>query len=207
MKAGAGDERLSHKERDAAAKQAKWEMRQALREARAANRMAEEQQRRFDTLKKDETYMAEAIKLAEKAMKAGEVPIGCVIVKDDQIIGKGYNRRTALKSVFGHAEMEAIKEASKIVGDWRLENCVMYVTLEPCQMCAGAVIQSRIPRVVIGARNMKAGSCGSIIDLFHVQKFNHQVHTVFGVCEKESGALLEEFFRTLRERKDNDKGT
>ncbi len=149
----------------------------------------------------DEKYMKEAIRQAKKAYKIDEVPIGCIIVFDDKIIARGYNRRNIDANTLSHAELNAIKKASKRLGDWRLEGATMYVTLEPCQMCAGALVQSRIDRVVIGAMNKKAGSCGSVINLLQMQQFNHQVEVVSGVCEEECSSMLSQFFRELRERK------
>ena len=149
----------------------------------------------------DEKYMKEAIRQAKKAYKIDEVPIGCIIVYDDKIIARGYNRRNIDANTLSHAELNAIKKASKRLGDWRLEGATMYVTLEPCQMCAGALVQSRIDRVVIGAMNKKAGSCGSVINLLQMQQFNHQVEVISGVCEEECSSMLSRFFRELRERK------
>ncbi len=149
----------------------------------------------------DEKYMKEAIKQAKKAYAIDEVPIGCVIVYDGRIISRGYNRRNIDANTLSHAELNAIKKASKRLGDWRLEGATMYVTLEPCQMCAGALVQSRIDRVVIGAMNKKAGSCGSVINLLQMQQFNHQVEVISGVCEQECSSMLSRFFRELRERK------
>ncbi len=149
----------------------------------------------------DEKYMKLAIKQAKKAAAIDEVPIGCVIVHDGKIIGRGYNRRNTDKSTLAHAEIIAIKKASKVLGDWRLEDCTMYVTLEPCQMCAGAIVQARIPKVVIGSMNPKAGCCGSILNLLQVEKFNHQVETQTGVLAEECSSMLTEFFRNLRLKK------
>ena len=149
----------------------------------------------------DEKYMKEAIKQAQKAYALGEVPIGCVIVYQDKIIGRGYNRRNTDKNTLAHAELTAIDKASKKMGDWRLEGCTLYVTLEPCQMCAGAIVQARIPRVVIGSRNPKAGCAGSILNLLDIPEFNHQVELTEGVLEEECSAMLTEFFRELRERR------
>ncbi len=149
----------------------------------------------------DEKYMKEAIKQAKKAVAAGDVPIGCVIVKDDKIIARGYNKRNARKTTLAHAELLAIEKASRRLGDWRLEECTMYITLEPCQMCAGAIIQARIPRVVVGAMNRKAGCAGSILNLFQVEAFNHQVEFEKGIMEQECSAMLSDFFKSLRERK------
>ena len=149
----------------------------------------------------DEKYMKEAIRQAKKAYAIGEVPIGCVIVYEDKIIGRGYNRRTTDKNTLAHAELIAIRKASKKVGDWRLEGCTMYVTLEPCQMCAGAIIQSRIDRVVVGCMNPKAGCAGSILNLLNVAEFNHQAELETGVLEEECSGLMKQFFQELRERK------
>ena len=148
----------------------------------------------------DEKYMKEAMKQARKAYKLGEVPIGCVIVHEGRIIGRGYNRRNTDKNTLSHAELNAIRKASKKLGDWRLEGCTMYVTLEPCQMCAGAIVQARIPRVVIGAMNPKAGCAGSIINLLQMQQFNHQVQTDIGICGDECSTMLSTFFKELRKK-------
>lgn len=145
--------------------------------------------------------MREAIRQARKAWKLQEVPIGCVIVKDGKIIARGYNRRNTDKNTLAHAELQAIRKASRIVGDWRLEDCTMYITLEPCQMCAGAIVQARIPRVVIGSRNPKAGCAGSILNLLQVPQFNHQVELTEGVLVEECSAMLTDFFRELRNRR------
>lgn len=145
--------------------------------------------------------MKEAIRQAKKAGKLDEVPIGCVIVRDGKIIARGYNRRNTEKSTLAHAEIQAIRKASKVVGDWRLEDCTMYITLEPCQMCAGAIVQARIPKVVIGSRNPKAGCAGSILDLLHVPAFNHQVELEEGVLQEECSEILTSFFRELRKKK------
>ena len=145
--------------------------------------------------------MKDAIRQAKKAGKLDEVPIGCVIVRDGKIIARGYNRRNTEKSTLAHAEIQAIRKASKVVGDWRLEDCTMYITLEPCQMCAGAIVQARIPRVVIGSRNPKAGCAGSILDLLHVPAFNHQVELEEGVLQEECSEMLTSFFRELRKKK------
>ena len=147
---------------------------------------------------KDEKYMREAIKLAKKAYQNGDVPIGCVIVYQDKIIGRGYNRRNKDKTTLAHAEILAIKKASKIMGDWRLEECRMYVTLEPCQMCAGAILQARIPEVVIGCMNPKAGCAGSVIHLLNMDGFNHRVDITKGVLEEECSSLMKGFFADLR---------
>lgn len=153
----------------------------------------------------DIKYMKEAIKQAKKAWKLTEVPIGCVIVYNDKIIGRGYNRRNTDKTTLGHAEITAIKRASKIMGDWRLEDCTLYVTLEPCQMCAGAIVQARIPRVVIGSMNPKAGCAGSILNLLDMQQFNHRCEVVRGVMKQECSDMLTTFFKELREIKRREK--
>lgn len=143
-------------------------------------------------------YMKEAIKEAKKAAKIGEVPIGCVIVYENKIIARGYNKRNTKKTTLAHAELLAIQKASKVLGDWRLENCSMYVTLEPCQMCSGAIVQARIKEVVVGAMNPKAGCAGSIINLLQMEQFNHQVELITGVMEEECAAVLQQFFKALR---------
>ena len=148
-----------------------------------------------------EYYMKMALKEAKKAYKLGEVPIGCVIVYEDKIIGRGYNRRNTDKSTLAHAEIAAIKKASKIIGDWRLEDCTLYVTLEPCQMCAGAIVQARISTVVMGCMNPKAGCGGSILNILDMPEFNHQVHTIRGILEEECSQMLTTFFKELRIKK------
>lgn len=148
-----------------------------------------------------EKYMREAIRQAKKADKIDDVPIGCVIVYEDKIIARGYNRRNADKNTLSHAELNAIKKASRVLGDWRLEDCEMYVTLEPCQMCAGAIVQSRIKKVYIGCMNPKAGCAGSVLNLLNVQSFNHQVEMETGILEEECSMLLKEFFKRLRNKK------
>ncbi len=145
-------------------------------------------------------FMKEAIKQAKKAAKLDEVPIGCVITYEDHIIARGYNRRNTDKSTLAHAEISAIKKASKVIGDWRLEDCTLYVTLEPCQMCAGAIVQARIPRVVIGTMNAKAGCAGSVYNLLHEPKFNHQVDVVYDVLREECTDMLTSFFIRLRQK-------
>ena len=152
-------------------------------------------------MEQDEKYMREALRQAKKAYALGEVPIGCVIVYEGEIIGRGYNRRTTDKNTLAHAEMMAIKRASKKMDDWRLEKCTMYVTLEPCQMCSGAIVQSRMEKVVIGCMNPKAGCAGSIINLLQMEKFNHQVEIEVGVLGEECSNLMKSFFRELREKK------
>ena len=149
----------------------------------------------------DEKFMKAALKQAQKAYAIDEVPIGCVIVRNGHIIARGYNRRNIDKNTLAHAELSAIRKASKKTGDWRLEDCTMYVTLEPCQMCAGAIVQSRMKRVVIASMNAKAGCAGSVLNLLQMQQFNHQVEITQGVLEEECSRMLSSFFRELRERK------
>ena len=149
----------------------------------------------------EEKYMKEALRQAKKAEKLGEVPIGCVIVKDGKIIARGYNRRNTDKNTLAHAELQAIRKASKAVGDWRLEECTMYITLEPCQMCAGAIVQARIPRVVIGSMNSKAGCAGSVLNLLKEPGFNHQAQVVTGILEEECSEMMSGFFTELRKKK------
>ena len=155
----------------------------------------------------DEKYMKEAIKQARKAYALGEVPIGCVIVYEGKIIARGYNRRTIDKNTLAHAELSAIRKASRKLNDWRLEGCTMYVTLEPCQMCSGAIVQSRIDKVVIGCMNPKAGCAGSILNLLQMEEFNHQVEMEVGVLEEVCSQMLKEFFKALREKKKEEKKT
>ena len=149
----------------------------------------------------EEKYMKEAIRQAKKAYALDEVPIGCVIVQDGKIIARGYNRRNTDKNTLAHAELTAIRKASRKTGDWRLEDCTMYVTLEPCQMCAGAIVQSRMKKVVIASMNPKAGCAGSVVNLLQMAAFNHQVEIERGLLEEECSKMLSQFFRELRERK------
>lgn len=149
----------------------------------------------------DEKYMKQAVTQAKKAYAKGETPIGCVIVFEDKVIARGYNKRNEKKNTLAHAEIIAIHKASKVLGDWRLEGCTLYVTLEPCPMCAGAIVQARIPRVVVGSMNPKAGCAGSVLDLLHVPGFNHQTELTTGVRGEECSRLMTGFFRELRLRK------
>ena len=154
-------------------------------------------------MNQEERFMREALRQAKKAYALNEVPIGCVIEYEGKIIARGYNRRNTDKNTLAHAELLAIKRASKKLGDWRLEGCTMYVTLEPCQMCAGAIVQARISRVVVGSMNPKAGCAGSILNLLQMPQFNHQVELQTGVLKEECSAMLSGFFRELREKKAN----
>ena len=156
---------------------------------------------RKQELTEDEVYMKEALRQARKAYALMEVPIGCVIVYEGKIIARGYNRRNTDKNTTSHAEINAIRRASKKLGDWRLEGCTIYITLEPCQMCAGAIVQSRITRAVIGSMNPKAGCAGSVLNLLEMQEFNHQVEVERGVLQEECSTMLSGFFRELREKK------
>ena len=142
-------------------------------------------------------YMDQALALAKEAAAEGEVPVGCVIVCDGRIVGRGRNRRETAKTALGHAEIEAIADACKHLGGWRLWQCTLYVTLEPCPMCAGAIINARIPRVVFGASDAKCGACGSVCDLFSMD-FNHHPQVEKGIREEAAGRLLSEFFLDLR---------
>lgn len=153
----------------------------------------------------EEKYMKEALKQAKKAYALGEVPIGCVIVHEEKIIGRGYNRRNTDKNTLAHAEITAINKASKVIGDWRLEECTLYVTLEPCQMCAGAIVQARIPEVVMGCMNPKAGCAGSILNILEMPQFNHQVKVTRGILEAECSQMLKTFFEELRIRNKQEK--
>lgn len=154
----------------------------------------------------DLRYMKEALRQARKAAKLNEVPIGCVIVYENRIIARGYNRRNTDKSTLAHAEIAAIKKASRVIGDWRLEGCTMYVTLEPCQMCSGAIVQARIPRVVIGTMNAKAGCAGSVINILQMEGFNHRVDITTGVMMEECRDIMQDFFARLRSDKKKMKG-
>ncbi len=149
----------------------------------------------------DEKYMRAALREAKKAYALGEVPIGCVLVADGKIIARGYNRRKTDHNTLSHAELNAIRKASKKTGDWRLEQCTMYVTLEPCQMCAGAIVQARIPKVYIGTMNPKAGCAGSLLNLLQFPAFNHQVDIESGILQEECAEILSGFFKEMRQKK------
>lgn len=150
---------------------------------------------------KDVAFMQEALSLAKKAKDLDEVPIGAVIVFNDKIIAKGYNQRNTKKNPLAHAEIQAIEEAAKAIGDWRLEGCSIYVTLEPCPMCAGAIVQARIDKIIFGTRNPKAGCGGSIINILDEPKFNHQVEIVEGICQEECSKILKDFFAEMRNKR------
>ena len=155
----------------------------------------------------DEKFMKEAIRQAKKAQAIGDVPIGCVIVSQDRIIARGYNKRNKEKTVLAHAELLAMRKACRHTGDWRLEDCTVYITLEPCQMCAGAIVQARIPRVVIGSMNAKAGCAGSVLNILEMEQFNHQCQVTRGVLEEECSTMLSDFFAQLRQRQKEGKMT
>lgn len=188
------EQKRAEREKGELTRQRRWEQRQAKKR--------EEEQRRIQIMEaqraQDERFMKEAVRQAKKAGAIGDVPIGCVIVKDGKIISRGYNRRNADKTVLSHAEITAIRRACAKLGDWRLEDCTLYVTLEPCPMCAGAIVQARIPTVVIGSRNPKAGCAGSVTDLFHQKGLNHQVDTRTGILGDTCSSLLKNFFLELR---------
>ena len=152
-------------------------------------------------MRDEEKFMKEAIRQAKKAYALREVPIGCVIVYEGKIIARGYNRRNTDKNTTSHAEINAIRKASKKLGDWRLEGCTLYVTLEPCQMCAGAIVQARIDKVVIGSMNPKAGCAGSVLNLLEMDGFNHKVEVERGVLEEECSTMLSGFFKEIRMEK------
>lgn len=154
-----------------------------------------------DIMDQDNTYMKEAIKEAKKAYELDETPIGAVIVYEDQIIGRGSNRRNTDKNSLAHAEIIAINEACHYMGDWRLEECTMYITLEPCPMCAGAIVQARIPKVIFGAASPKAGFAGSVINVLQMNELNHRCEVTQGVCEEEASELLRSYFRNMRNKK------
>lgn len=191
---------------DALAKEQAYLRRMKAKEAKEKEvrerRAAELQKQRNE----DTRFMKEAIKQAKKAAKLGEVPIGCVLVQDGRVIARGYNRRNTDKTTLAHAEVAAIRKASRILGDWRLEGCTLYVTLEPCPMCAGAIVQARIPRVVAGCMNPKAGCAGSVLNVLNTPGFNHKVNFENGVLLEECSSLLRDFFGELRQKgKKNEK--
>ena len=161
----------------------------------------------MNVFKKDQTYMIEALVEAEKAAALGEVPIGAVIVYQDEIIARAHNLRETTQNATTHAELLAIQQACAKVGSWRLEDMTLYVTLEPCPMCAGAILQSRIPRVVYGARDLKAGCVDSLYRLLNDARFNHECEVTEGILAEECGGILTRFFRNLREQKKNQKRT
>lgn len=193
------EKKLQNRESDREAKERAFLRRQkakAEREARERQRQEAEQRAKEQT---DVFFMKEALRQAKKAAKLREVPIGCVLVKDGKILARGYNRRNTDKTTLAHAEVAVIRKASKALGDWRLEDCTLYVTLEPCPMCAGAIVQARIPRVVAGCMNPKAGCAGSVLNILNTPGLNHKVKFERGVLEEDCTQLLQDFFRKLRE--------
>lgn len=174
------------------------------RERRYLRKLEKEKAMQEEALRQerlDIKYMKDALKQARKAAELKEVPIGCVIVHEGKVIARGYNRRNCDRSVLAHAEISAIKKAAKKLGDWRLEECTLYVTLEPCQMCAGAIVQARIPRVVMGCMNPKAGCGGSVLNILEMKEFNHRCEVVRGIMEEECSSVLTAFFTEMREEK------
>lgn len=194
------DSKEKNRQADRAAKEQAFLRRQKAKEEKKAREEAcflkQEEARR----KEEEGFMREALRQAKKAAKLNEVPIGCVLVKDGKIVARGYNRRNTDKTTLAHAEMAVIKKASKLFADWRLEDCTLYVTLEPCPMCAGAIVQARIPRVVAGCMNPKAGCAGSVLNILNTPGLNHTVKFEKGVLEQECSEVLQSFFRQLREK-------
>lgn len=188
---------LSQRKKGEETRRKNWEKRMEKKRLAEKVRAEAEKKRR----QQDERFMHQALTQAKKAAALGDVPIGCVIVCEEKVIARSYNRRNADKSSLSHAEILSIKKACKKLGDWRLENCTMYVTLEPCPMCAGAIVQARIPRVVIGAMNQKAGCAGSVLNLLQEKGFNHQVDVETGVLMEECSAMLTEFFESLRKKR------
>ena len=191
---------VTDREKDREAKERAFLRRQkakAEKEKREAELLAEQQKKKEE---EDAGFMREAIRQAKKAAKLTEVPIGCVLVKDGKIVARGYNRRNTDKTTLAHAEIAVIKKASKLFGDWRLEECTLYVTLEPCPMCAGAIVQARIPRVVAGCMNPKAGCAGSVLNILNTPGLNHKVQFENGVLEEECTELLQVFFKELRRK-------
>ncbi len=193
------DLRKKNREADRAAKEQAFLRRQKAKAEKEAREEALRLEREAARRKEDENFMREALVQARKAAKLNEVPIGCVLVKDGKVVARGYNRRNTDKTTLAHAEMAVIKKASRLFSDWRLEDCTLYVTLEPCPMCAGAIVQARIPRVVAGCMNPKAGCAGSVLNILNTPGLNHTVKFEKGILEEECSALLQSFFRQLRE--------
>ena len=189
----------NHDKKNKAAHAAAYERRMRLKAAREKEAAAAQAEAAARQLAEDEHFMKEALKQARKALALHEVPIGCVIIKDGKIIARGYNRRNTDHSVLSHAEVAAIRKAARALDDWRLTDCTLYVTLEPCPMCAGAIEQARIARVVFGAASDKSGSAGSILNILQNEHFNHQASVTGGVLAEECGMLLSDFFSELRE--------
>lgn len=188
------------KQADLEAKERAYLRRQKLKKEKEERLEAERLAAQKKEQKEKEHFMREAIKQAKKAAALGEVPIGCVLVCDGEIVARGYNRRNTDKTTLAHAEVAVIKKASRKFQDWRLENCTLYVTLEPCPMCAGAIVQARIPKVVAGCMNPKAGCAGSVLNILRTPGLNHMVEFESGVLEEDCSKLLRDFFRELRQK-------
>jgi len=188
------------KKADLEAKERAYLRRQKLKKEKEERLEAERLAAAAVLQKEEERFMREAIKQAKKAAALGEVPIGCVLVCDGEIVARGYNRRNTDKTTLAHAEVAVIKKASRKFQDWRLEHCTLYVTLEPCPMCAGAIVQARIPKVVAGCMNPKAGCAGSVLNILRTPGLNHMVEFKSGVLEEDCSKLLRDFFRELRQK-------
>lgn len=186
---------------DLEAKERAYQRRQSRKREKEERLKSEQEEAEAQQKQEEERFMREALRQAKKAAALGEVPIGCVLVCDGEIVARGYNRRNTDKTTLAHAEVAAIRKASRKFQDWRLERCTLYVTLEPCPMCAGAIVQARIPRVVAGCMNPKAGCAGSVLNLFQTPGFNHRVEFKQGVLEEECSGLLHDFFRNLRQNR------
>ncbi|MGN1083832.1 MAG: tRNA adenosine(34) deaminase TadA [Lachnospiraceae bacterium] len=184
---------------DREAKERAFLRRQKLKQEKEAKKQEQLSEERERQQKEDSRFMREALRQAKKAAALGEVPIGCVLVSGGRIVARGYNRRNTDKTTLAHAELAAIRKGSRKFQDWRLENCTLYVTLEPCPMCAGAIVQARIPRVVAGCMNPKAGCAGSVLNVLNTPGFNHTVKFESGILEKECAEILQDFFRELRQ--------
>lgn len=189
----------ANRQKDRKAKERAFLLRQAKKQEKEAKEALLQKQKEQEKRKEDTYFMKEALRQAEKAAALGEVPIGAVLVKEGKILARGYNRRNTDKTTLAHAELAAIRKASRHIGDWRLEECTLYVTLEPCPMCAGAIVQARIPRVVAGCMNPKAGCAGSVLNIFDTPGLNHRVLFEKGILEKECAHLLQDFFKELRQ--------
>jgi len=198
--------KADNREKDAQAKERAFLRRQKAKAEKEEQEAKLQAEARKQKEAEDAKFMREALRQAKKAAKLKEVPIGCVLVKDGRIVARGYNRRNTDKTTLAHAEIAVIRKASKAMQDWRLEECTLYVTLEPCPMCAGAIVQARIPRVVAGCMNPKAGCAGSVLNILNTPGLNHRVNFEKGVLETECSELLQTFFRELRENgKKNEK--
>lgn len=189
----------ANRQKDREAKEKAFLRRQEQKREKQAKEAQAQWQREQAKKAEDTRFMREALRQAKKAASLGEVPIGAVLVKDGKILARGYNRRNTDKTTLAHAEITAIRKASRRLGDWRLEECTLYITLEPCPMCAGAIVQARILRVVAGCMNQKAGCAGSVLNLLNTPGLNHKVLFEKGILEKECTALLQSFFKELRQ--------